>query len=192
MNQVTEGAGAQTPSHPNNTPDEPIETGDKYKDSPIVASTATSEKADRDADGSHVRASQEVQEEETYPEGGLRAWLIVFGSFTGLMASLGIANTLGTFQAYISENQLSTYNESAIGWIFSLYAFMAFFLGIYIGPAFDKYGPRILVLAGSICLIVSMFALGHCTAYWHFILDFGVLCGTGTALIFTRESSLLL
>lgn len=33
-----------------------------------------------------------------YPEGGLRAWLVVFGSFCGLLAALGLMNTVGVYQ----------------------------------------------------------------------------------------------
>jgi hypothetical protein len=33
-----------------------------------------------------------------YPEGGLRAYLVVFGSFCGLLAALGIMNTVGLYQ----------------------------------------------------------------------------------------------
>ena len=66
-----------------------------------------------------------------------------------------------------------------------MYVFLSFFCGIQIGPIFDAHGPRLLVLAGSICLCLSMFLLGLCTAYWHFMLVFGVLGGVGTSLIFT-------
>jgi hypothetical protein len=31
--------------------------------------------------------------ETTYPEGGLRAWLVVFGSFCGMLAGFGFMNT---------------------------------------------------------------------------------------------------
>jgi MFS family permease len=125
------------------------------------------------------------QDDHYYPEGGLQAWLVVFGGWCGMFASFGIANTLGSLQAYISENQLSTYNPSQIGWIFSLWTFLTFFGGIYIGPLFDVYGPRWLLIPGSICIVLSMFILGICTQYWHFILNFSILGGLGTSLIFT-------
>jgi MFS family permease len=70
---------------------------------------------------------------------------------------------MGSFRNYISKNQLSDYNESSIGWIFSLYAFLAFFCGIYVGPFFDKYGPRWLVFVGGLCVIMDMKLLGLCT-----------------------------
>jgi MFS family permease len=142
------------------------------------------------------------KDEHNYPEGGLRAWLVVLGSWCGFIASLGIANTMGSFQAYISENQLASYSTGQIGWIFSLYAFLTFACGIYIGPLFDVYGPRWLVLPGSASVCATMFLLGVCesessspihpyytnqipTEYWHFILVFGILGGVGTSLLFT-------
>lgn len=98
----------------------------------------------------------------TYPEGGLRAWLVVFGCWCGIFASLGIANSLGTYQAYISTNQLASYDPGIIGWIFSVYSFLTFACGVYIGPLFDVYGPRWLLLPGSACLISMQFVLGIC------------------------------
>jgi MFS family permease len=121
----------------------------------------------------------------TYPEGGLQAYLCVLGSFCGLMAALGMMNTLGTYQSYLSTHQLRTSSSSAIGWIFGLYAFLSFFAGLQIGPVFDALGPRYLVLAGSVLLLLSQLLLGICTAYWHFLLVFGLLGGLGTSLIFS-------
>jgi hypothetical protein len=107
-----------------------------------------------------------------YPEGGLRAWLVVFGSWCGLLASIGMTNIMASFQAYISQHQLQDYNESTIGWIFSLYAFLAFFCGIYVGPIFDKYGPRWLVLSGSLFMVADMMMLGFCTGIYLFLFIF--------------------
>src|ERR1700728_1443904 len=47
------------------------------------------------------------QDGHTYPEGGLRAWLVVFGSWCAMLAALGTMNTLGAFQSYIITHQLS-------------------------------------------------------------------------------------
>jgi MFS family permease len=72
-------------------------------------------------------------------------------------------NTLGIFQAYIATHQLSNYSEGTIGWIFSIYIFMAWLCGIFVGPLFDKYGPRWLISVGSVCVVGSMMLLGECT-----------------------------
>ncbi|OCT49525.1 Riboflavin transporter MCH5 [Cladophialophora carrionii] len=121
----------------------------------------------------------------TYPEGGREAWLCVLGSFCGLMAALGMMNTLGTYQAYLSTHQLRGENESTVGWIFGIYAFLSFFFGVQIGPIFDAKGPRWLVLAGSILMLASHLIMGVCTEYWHFLIVIGVVGGTGTSLVFT-------
>lgn len=106
---------------------------------------------------------EDIEIETEYPEGGLQAWLVVFGSWCALCSSLGLMNTLGIFQAYISTHQLSTYSEGTIGWIFSIYTFMAWFCGIFVGPLFHKYGPRWLICVGSVCVVGSMVLLGECT-----------------------------
>ncbi|KAI7486011.1 MFS general substrate transporter [Hortaea werneckii] len=127
----------------------------------------------------------------TYPEGGLEAWLVVLGSFLGMTASFGYMNTIGIYEAYLNTNQLANYEQSTTGWVFSLYIFLSFFCGVQIGPIFDAKGPRVLVLSGSVLLLLSIFLMGVCTEYWHFIIVFGILGGVGTSLIFTPAVSSL-
>ncbi|KAK1768799.1 riboflavin transporter MCH5 [Phialemonium atrogriseum] len=123
--------------------------------------------------------------QETYPEGGRRAWLVVLGSWLALFSSLGLMNILATFQAYITTHQLAGHDDGTTGWIFSVYTFLCFFLGIYIGPIFDKYGPRWLIFAGTVSLAISLMLLSICSQYWQFLLVFGILCGFATSLLFT-------
>ncbi|KAJ5723941.1 hypothetical protein N7488_001976 [Penicillium malachiteum] len=128
-------------------------------------------------------------EGNTYPEGGREAWLVVLGSFLGLFGSLGLINTIGTFQAYIESHQLKEYSSGDVGWIFGMFPFLTFFCGVQIGPIFDARGPRALILAGSICEMAFIILLGFCTQYWHFMLVIGVLGGVGASLIFTPAIS---
>ncbi|KAJ4366305.1 hypothetical protein N0V83_007941 [Neocucurbitaria cava] len=129
--------------------------------------------------------TSDSNDEVTYPEGGLKAWLVVLGSFMGLVSALGMMNSVGVYHSYIAENQLRDYSESTISWIFSLYVFLSFFCGLQIGPIFDAHGPKLLVLAGSILICASNLLLGECTKYWHFLIVFGILGGLGTSLIFS-------
>lgn len=94
-------------------------------------------------------------------------------------------NTLGTYHAYLSTHQLQGHADSEIGWIFGIYAFLSFFLGIQIGPIFDAKGPRWLVLAGSVFMMASHLVMGVCTDYWHFLVVIGIMGGFGTSLVFT-------
>lgn len=100
---------------------------------------------------------------ETYPEGGLKAWSVVVGSWFSLFSSLGLMNTVALFQAYILSHQLQGHNESTVGWIFSIYTFLAFFCGVYIGPVFDKYGPKWLTVAGALCTVGGVVGLSFST-----------------------------
>lgn len=59
-----------------------------------------------------------------YPEGGLRAWAVVLGSFSGMLASFGLMNSIGIFQAYVSTHQLAQYSDGTVGWIFSGFVFL--------------------------------------------------------------------
>lgn len=100
-------------------------------------------------------------------------------------AGLGITNTIAVFQSYISTHQLADYSESSIGWIFSLYTFLAFFCGIYIGPIFDKYGPRWLIAAGVVCVVAAQMLFSICTGKRVWVPNFRVvtnsLQNTGTS-----------
>ena len=116
-----------------------------------------------------------------YPEGGLRAWLVILGSFSGMTASFGILNSAGTFQAYLSTHQLIDESPSAIGWIFSLYAFLTFFCGVQIGPVFDAYGPRWLVFAGTVCLFGGMMGVAESTRKCCFLLHIIPWLSAGSA-----------
>lgn len=98
-----------------------------------------------------------------YPEGGYQAWLVVFGAFCALTASLGLYNSTGVFEAYISRKILMEESPGSIGWIFGIYSFVTWVCGVQIGPVFDAIGPRGLILAGSICTLGSVFALSACT-----------------------------
>ena len=119
-----------------------------------------------------------------YPEGGWKANLVVFGSFCSIMGGLGLMNSIGIYQAWISTHQLESMSAGQIGWIFGIYNFLIFFCGIQIGPIFDAKGPRVLMLVGSILIILTLILVGFCRAYWHFLIVIGILGGTGTSFIF--------
>ena len=103
----------------------------------------------------------------TFPEGGLSGWLAVVGSFCAMLSVFGLINSSAVFESYFSTHQLSAYNASQLGWIFSLYLFCVFFVGIQVGPIFDRHGPRWLVLAGSLLMVLSWMLLGLCTGKCH-------------------------
>ena len=151
-NELIQASPEQLPSVPEN--DRPaLDVVDRPVPVPTVEPTPTEKTGPQGQDDGH-----------TFPEGGLRAWLVVLGSFSGMTASFGNLNSAGTCQAYLITHQLAHVSPSAVGWIFSLYAFLTFFCGVQIGPVFDAYGPRWLVFVGSVCLFGGMMLVAESTS----------------------------
>ncbi|KAK9236194.1 major facilitator superfamily domain-containing protein [Lipomyces kononenkoae] len=163
--------------------------------SPDSASTASartqpSEQTLRDA-AAEEKMAPRLEDEKShdedidYPDGGISAWRVVFGSWCAMLVSFGIWNSVGVFQAYLSQNQLSHYTEGDISWIFSTYSFLFFFCGVQIGPVFDAYGLTPLVIPGSIGFVLSIMLFSLSKEYYQFFLSFSVLGGISCSLIFT-------
>lgn len=120
---------------------------------------------------------------EYYPEGGLRAWIVVFACFCGLIACFGTLNATGVVENHIQNNQLADQSSSTIGWIFSLMLFICFGSCILSGTYFDRNGFKAPMIFGSILHCGGMFALANCTKLWHFILAFSIVAGFGNGII---------
>ncbi len=102
------------------------------------------------------------EDDDTFPEGGLQAWLVVLGSFSAMLSLFGLINSAAVFESYFASHQLADRSASEIGWIFSLYLFIVFFVGIQVGPVFDRFGARWLVGVGGGLIFVSLLVLGWC------------------------------
>jgi hypothetical protein len=100
----------------------------------------------------------------TYPEGGIAAWTVVLGSWCSMTAGLGIVNSTGVFQAYISNTILESTSENAVSWLFGIYVFLSYFCSVQIGPIFDARGPKELITIGGVFLLVGTFTLSLCTS----------------------------
>jgi len=81
--------------------------------------------------------------DESYPEGGLRAWLVAAGVACILFATLGWTNSFGVFFPYYQKNQLSSETPDRIAWIGSVQVTLTFATGVIGGPTFDRYGTLV-------------------------------------------------
>lgn len=54
------------------------------------------------------------------PDGGLKAWSVVFGAWCCLFASFGWINCIGIFQNHYQNNELRKYTPSTVAWITSV------------------------------------------------------------------------
>ena len=127
----------------------------------------------------------------TFPEGGRRAWLVVFGSFCFTTGTFGLTSSVGLFQTYWQAHQLSSYPSRTIGWIAAVNVFLNLFLGVQIGPLFDRYVPRWLLLSGSVVYVASLVLLAECKRYWQLMLVYGILNGASSAFLTTVALSVI-
>lgn len=118
------------------------------------------------------------------PDGGYKAWINVLGSFCAMIITFGLASSTGTIQSYLLHERLSTYSDSDIGWIFSVWLFFMYVGSVQAGPIFDAYGCRVLVIPGCVGWIASLFILSVCKEYYQFMLGFSVLGGISSSMIF--------
>ena len=80
---------------------------------------------------------------QSFPDGGLQAWLVVLGAFFGLFVSFGWTNCtlhaiiaiitqliilkgVGVFQEYYETHQLASFSPSTVSWIPALSMFTIF------------------------------------------------------------------
>lgn len=104
-------------------------------------------------------------------------WIITALVSLNLAIAYGAQYSFGVlFPSLIAEFQ---WNRQILAGAFSLYAFMYSFLGIILGRWADRFGPRLILLLGSICLGSGIALISQVKAPWHFYLFYGFLASWG-------------
>lgn len=124
-----------------------------------------------------------------FPDGGLEACLVVLGGWFCLFCSFGWINCIGVFQEYYQLHLLHGLSSSTISWIPSIEVFMMFLGGPISGKIFDNYGPRWLLLAGTILHVFGLMMTSLSTQYYQFILAQGVVSSLGSSAVFYAAMS---
>ena len=148
----------------------------------------------------------EANKPHNFPEGGLKAYLTVLGASMAFACTFGQMNSFGTYQAWYASHQLQHLPASTISWIGSLQFWIFFFSvrfnfvlsftshpnsffnrqGATIGRLFDAHGPTQLMIAGTLCCLISTMTTSVCTEYYQYILSQGILFGLGVGLMYVR------
>ncbi|RTE85420.1 hypothetical protein BHE90_000047 [Fusarium euwallaceae] len=119
------------------------------------------------------------------PDGGAAAWLVVLGAWCCSFSSPGWINSVGSFQQYYEVGPLKDYSSSTIAWIPSLQIFFLFALGPIVGILFDKYGPRPLIIGGTLLHVFGLMMASLAKTYYQFILSQGVCSAIGVACLYS-------
>jgi hypothetical protein len=92
---------------------------------------------------------------------------------------------VGSFQQYYEVGPLKNYSSSTIAWIPALQLFFLFALGPVVGIIFDNYGPRPLIIVGTLLHIFGLMMASLAKTYYQFILSQGVCSAIGVACLYT-------
>lgn len=128
---------------------------------------------------------------DDFPDGGLRAWLVVVGAFCNAFATVGYVTSWGIFQEYYERTLLSEYSPSTISWIGSIQYALIFFPGLIVGRLFDLGYFRWVFIFSSSLLIATTFLAAQCTRYWQFLLCQGIASGIGCGGVFSPTHAIL-
>ncbi|EZF32491.1 aspyridones efflux protein [Trichophyton mentagrophytes] len=146
--------------------------------------TETDTEVKRETDGGSV-------DTETYPEGGLKAWLNMLGAFCAMACTFGWISTFGVFQAYYHTHLLKENTHSQIAWIGGLQAFFICTTGLISGPLVDRYGLKPILMPFSLLALLSVMITSVCEEYYQFILTQGVLGGFSVGMLYTPSISIM-
>ncbi|KND90986.1 Riboflavin transporter MCH5 [Tolypocladium ophioglossoides CBS 100239] len=136
-----------------------------------------------ESDSAETAPKEDAKPTMQFPEGGLRAWLVVLGGFCVSFSTFGYMNTYGVFQDYYSRHFLSDKSQSSISWIGSIQVFFLYAGGVVGGPLFDRYGARVIPVPGFMAVFAIMMT-SLCTKYYQFMLAQGILGGMASGMLF--------
>ncbi|KAH9993846.1 major facilitator superfamily domain-containing protein [Russula vinacea] len=148
------------------------EKGDVYCEAPGSGSSSPSETV------------YYLHAQDNFPDGGLRAWLVVLGSSCATFATFGYVNSFGVFQEYYESILLKGNSPSTIAWIGSTQYALVFFPALISGRLFDTGHFRLPLLIASIALVLCTLLIAECHEYWHFLLCQGFGVGVSCGVVF--------
>ncbi|KZT61346.1 MFS general substrate transporter [Calocera cornea HHB12733] len=139
------------------------------------------------------KGPQPAQPVHTIPDGGLRAWMTVLGSWFMSSVCFGYVNGYGVYQTYYVETLLPSYSASSISWIGSLQTYFLFAVGIITGPLFDRGYFRHMMIGGSVLFVGTLFAQAQVQhdAYYQVFLSQAVGQGLAMGILFLPSMAVI-
>ncbi|CAI4214667.1 unnamed protein product [Parascedosporium putredinis] len=143
-----------------------------------VSLPSKKEKGDLESDATSIRSGAEAPVPTgpppmDFPDGGTEAWLVVLGGWCSLFCTFGLVNCIGVFQ----------------DWILSIQVWLMTFPAFIFGRIFDAYGPRWLLIGGTITYIFGLMMTSLSTKYYQLILAQGIVASIGSSAIFNATLS---
>lgn len=129
-----------------------------------------------------------AEEDNTKPK-IFYGWVITGVVFINLAMAYGAQYSFGVlFPSLIEEFK---WTRQSISGAFSLYNFMYSILGVFLGRWCDRFGPRIILIFGSIFLGAGIALIGLVQTPWHLYVVYGLLASWGMSAIYITASPIV-
>lgn len=116
-----------------------------------------------------------------------RAWLSAFAVAAANGIAFGIAYTFGTFFDSMATEFGADKSSTAL--IFGITLLFFFGFGVISGPLSDRYGPRPLLIAGALTMVIGLLVTSQATSLAVGIISYGIGVGIGGGLIIAPLTS---
>lgn len=120
-----------------------------------------------------------------FPDGGVRAWLMVLCAFLASFMTWGMTTSFGVFTTYYQTVLLTDSSSFQIGWISSVQTGLIFLGGLFTGKLFDAGYFIYLELFGAIVTFVCFMLIAQSTEYYQIFLAQGIGLGLGMGATFS-------
>ncbi|EEY23457.1 riboflavin transporter MCH5 [Verticillium alfalfae VaMs.102] len=118
---------------------------------------------------------------DDFDEGGASAWTAVFGAWCTLFCTFGLGNSVGVFQAYYVSDALKEYPSSTISWVTGVFLWTLNFMPVIFGRVYDRFGPKWIVVGGTLTYVFGMMMVSLSTEFWHFFLAMSIVAPIGSS-----------
>jgi MFS family permease len=112
-----------------------------------------------------------------------RAWVMVWATFVCLAVIFGVSYSFAAFFENFA-NEFAA-QRADVSWIFGLCGLVYFVLGAGGGMLADRWGPRLVCMAGMISIAIGLFLTSLAQSLTTVYLSYGLLVGLGIALVYT-------
>lgn len=151
---------------------------------PPAMSTTDEKTSQKDQDAEAVAQVTAAEEEESCPDGGLRAWLVVVGCFIINAVIIGFCFVWGVYQSYYAQGLLAGTSPSTLGLLGSIPGASMTVLSALTGKLADRYKYKPVIGIGCILWVFTMLGTAFSTKIWHFALTQGLMQGIAGSFIF--------
>lgn len=122
-----------------------------------------------------------------FPDGGLRAWLVVGAASTIMAMSFGMCNSYGVYQSYYEE-KYTDIPSNVLGIIGALQAALTLLFALPSTICMEYFGPQIVVAFGGLLACLAFMFLSISNSPWQLFIIQGLMFGMGSGIMYVHST----